>query len=215
MKLFFKYNIYIYMSDIKSTQSAQSANSNPLTRINPVTQYNEFKDNLEELKSNINVIIKTMKPLVQTGLSVPCKLSRTISDTICGASKLVTDGFNKVSSIDDIESLTGINFSKIEKTPLKVGQNLAETSLQNTKKLTDMLDKEKKTRSTVGNRKNNITGGNRNTTLIKNRYFKNIQTGGGLYKFIINPISGRKVNINGKLGQNIIKQYTKYLYKTI
>ena len=38
-----------------------------------------------------------------------------------------------------------------------------------------------------------------------------IQTGG--FNKITNPVTGRKVNIHGKLGQSILKKYVKELYK--
>ena len=37
---------------------------------------------------------------------------------------------------------------------------------------------------------------------------------GGLYNYIINPKTNRKVNLNSKLGKIIIQNYIKYIYRS-
>ena len=40
----------------------------------------------------------------------------------------------------------------------------------------------------------------------------NLQTGGSLYNKIVNPETGRKVNINGPIGRKVLKKYNSHLY---
>jgi hypothetical protein len=36
-----------------------------------------------------------------------------------------------------------------------------------------------------------------------------VMGGGNIYSYIVNPITGRKVNINGSLGREILRNYQK------
>ena len=94
-------------------------NINPFAEMNPISQYDELQENIKELKKNVELMITTIQPII----SIPCQISSTISNSICGLSSVLDSGLNTLSgNTDDIDSIKG---------PLSLIHQFATKSLQN------------------------------------------------------------------------------------
>ena len=72
--------------------------------LDPISEYNLFRDNLKKLLENFNRIVTLIKPMLSNGLNMTCKTSKTISDLVCTFE-------NKLDSIYSNLSNSSINFS--------------------------------------------------------------------------------------------------------
>ena len=164
---------------------SKTPSTNPIAGADPITQLNEFKDNINELNKHLNVLLNIVKPTMKSGFTIPCQVSQKLTNQLCSFTDFVSNGLDSVSGVDDLQNLMKMPG---QDNPLETVKQLAETSLEKTKQMYDLINgREKK------------IGGN-----ITN------QKGGGLnnkYLFIINPETNRKVSIYGKTGQRVIKKY--------
>ena len=78
--------------------------SKDLNALNPINEYELFRNNLETLLTNVNRIVSLIKPMLSNGLNMSCKTSKTISDFICTFE-------NKLDSIYSNLSRNNVNFT--------------------------------------------------------------------------------------------------------
>ena len=97
---------------------------NPLSNMNPISQYNELKDNINQLKENVTKIVKIIKPLIGEGLAAPCDMSKKLSNIMCSVSDNLNNGLDKLSDMDDIniESLIPSLNMNIFEAPLNIAK---------------------------------------------------------------------------------------------
>jgi hypothetical protein len=193
--------------------------NNPLNKMDPITQVQEFKDNVNELNANFKNIVKIVKPMVKNGLVMPCTIAKKISNTLCSLTENANnklDLFNNTISKLDLENITNIpnNLNNISGGEIKV---------ENMQIMNPKLNKIIKNTNANTNANTN-TNTNANTNTNKNKKSKNFtgryfgryreQQGGSVndkYKYITNPESGRKVLLHGRIGRNILKKYINRL----
>jgi len=170
---------------------------NPLSNMNPISQYNELKDNINQLKENVTKIVKIIKPLIGEGLAAPCDMSKKLSNIMCSVSDNLNNGLDKLSDMDDIniESLIPSLNMNIFEAPLNIAKKIATESLKNTKKMTNTID-------ALSVKLQQDT---------KNKGVINKKGGSNTYMYIVNPVTNRKVKTTSKLGKKIIKQYFFHL----
>lgn len=163
--------------------------NNPLKNMDPISQIHEFKENIKELDENIKNIVKIVKPMVHSGLVMPCNISKKISNTLCSLTDSVNNNIDKFD-----ESINNINLTNIvDKKPIfnSLGGNIDKSQ-----HLNRLPNKTIKTGRYFGRNRFNQEGGKYNS-----------------YNYIINPETGRKVSINGKKGRQIIEKYIQTLFK--
>jgi len=167
-------------SDIQLPNSSeQSPISSQIVNTNPISQTQELSDNIKQIKKNIDTIINISAPLIEKTTSITCDIAKKISDTICTANNYLNNNINN----------------------LKNNYNMLDQSVNNS------INKVQNLNESI-----NMNGGG----YIKPKiyYFKpNIHytkekiSNKNKYKYIINPITNRKVNIYTKLGNKIIQNY--------
>ena len=152
------------------TKNSNKINNNPLNNMDPISQINEFKENVKELDRNFKNIVRIASPMIKKGLILPCEISKKISESLCSISDQANDTFDKLNV-----GIKKIDINKFD-------------NLLGGKDVTDTYE----------------------TYSKKGRYFgRNRQDGGGKsnYNYIINPITKRRVKINGKKGREILQKY--------
>jgi hypothetical protein len=189
-------------------KNKKKKSKNPLSNMDPISQIREFKDNVNELNDNFKNIIKIVRPMVKNGIVMPCTISKKFSDTLCS---LTNTANSKFELLDNSLSTLDLN-------------NMVDNKLTNN--ISNIIGGDA---DIIGgdadikdyNNSNNKELVNTNYSKLiedkKGRYFgrKRIQSGGYLnkevYKYIINPITGRKVLLHGKIGKQILKTYINQL----
>lgn len=159
---------------------------NPLVGKDPVSQYLLFKNNIKELKRNIDIIVKLAKPLISYGLTNGCEISKAISNKIClGTSILGT----QVKSFD---LNTNAMYKNLQKAAVEV-QNAAAQVQNNV--ATQVQNTAAQVQNTAAQVQNNIT--------------KQVQSGGykNNYNYIKNPLTNRYISIHSKKGIKLLKNY--------
>lgn len=114
MILFFKYSIYM--------SKKNDHLNNPLVGKDPVSQYLLFKNNIKELKRNIDIIVKLAKPLISYGLTNGCEISKAISNKICLATGMLG------TQVKSFDLNSNAMYKNLQKTAAQVQQ--AATQVQ-------------------------------------------------------------------------------------
>lgn len=175
----------------QTEKQKQKLSENPLNNMDPISQIREFKDNVNELNNNFKNIIKIVGPMVKNGIVMPCTISKKFSDTLCS---LTNSANSKFELLDN--SLSTLDLSNL------VDNNIVDNNIINIIG-GDVIDSN-----------DNNTNDNKGK---KGRYFgrKRIQSGGysnkDAYKYIINPLTSRKVLLHGKKGKQILRTYINQL----
>ena len=219
------------LSKLKKLETTQ----NTLTNMNPVAQAQLLKQNLSELQNNSSNILNTLTKLLDKVSinSTPCEFSKFFTDQVCSLHektknltdeykvsnlKNKVDEFKKIIKFDEISSLANDSI-EITKELLKndkdENQNKSDfwqDTSDNENKDNENKDKNKKiNKQKAGSGLINLY---KNINKISNIIYGNFQKGGSInnkYKYIINPKDNKKVNINSKKGQHILKMYMKEL----
>jgi len=162
--------------------------------MDPISQIREFKDNVNELNNNFKNIIKIVGPMVKNGIVMPCTISKKFSDTLCSLTNSANSKFELLDT-----SLSTLDLSNL------VDNNIVDNNISNINNIIG---------GDVINSNDNNTNDNKEK---KGRYFgrNRIQSGGysnkDTYKYIINPLTGRKVLLHGKKGRQILRTYINQL----
>ena len=164
---------------------------NPLNNMDPISQIQEFKDNVSELNQNFKNIVKIVTPMVRKGLIMPCDISKKISKTLCS----ITNTANTKFDLFD-KSFSNLNLSNIVDITGGNSNVTVEKEIEREVEKKVELPKITKPKNTKKYKKGRYFGRNRS------------QSGGGnIYNYIVNPVTGRKVLISGKKGRQILKKY--------
>ena len=213
------------LSKLKKLETTQ----NTLTNMNPVAQAQLLKQNLGELQNNSSNILNTLTKLLDkvSISSTPCEFSKFFTDQVCSLHektknltdeykvsnlKNKVDEFKKIIKFDEISSLANDSI-EITKELLKndKDENQNKSDFWQDTEGNENKDKDKKVnKQKAGSGLINLY---KNINKISNIVYGNFQNGGSInkYKYIINPRDNKKVNINSKKGQHILKMYMKEL----
>ena len=162
--------------------------------VNAKENFNKINHNLKQIIENVRIITSKLGPIS----GFPCEISKFLTSKICDmnsqfekmssmVSPKISSGLQKLQtlsekSLDDSQNL----MNQVSNSSNTVGKNLA--------KLTD-------TTSKMGQTVNKLT---------KKDNLKQ-QAGGSLknnkFEYIVNPLTGRKVNVKSDLGRKIILSY--------
>jgi len=224
------------LSKLKKLETTQ----NTLTNMNPVAQAQLLKQNLSELQNNSSNILNTLTKLLDkvSISSTPCEFSKFFTDQVCSLHektknltdeykvsnlKNKVDEFKKIIKFDEISSLANDSI-EITKELLKndkdENQNKSDfwqDTSDNENKDNENKDNENKDKNKKINKQkagSGLINLYKNINKISNIIYGNFQKGGSInnkYKYIINPKDNKKVNINSKKGQHILKMYMKEL----
>ena len=111
---------------------------NPLANMDPISQYQDMKHNIQELNKNFNSIIGMVKPVVKGGLKQSCQISKKMAETICSLSDSASEGMDNITQFTDLEKMSKklqANYNKFKANPIQQAQLLAQHSLDKTQKL--------------------------------------------------------------------------------
>lgn len=167
-------------SDVQlHNSSEQSPISSQIVNTNPISQTQELTDNIKQIKKNIDTIINISAPLIEKTTSITCNIAKKISDTICNANSYLNNNINNIKN----------NYNMLDQS--------VNNSINKVQNLNDSI---------------NMNGGGYIKPKIYNskqniHYIKEKISNKNKYKYIINPITNRKVNIYTKLGNKIIQNY--------
>ena len=116
------------------------------SRLNPITEFEIFKKNLEELNVNINRFLKNIFPLLSDGLKLGCSSSRNMADLICKFQN-ISDKINNGLENNDlkIEDITNVNKLVKKVLPKSAYTNKLVDNLSNQN--TNLLEKNLENRS--------------------------------------------------------------------
>lgn len=166
--------------------------TNPLTKMNPISQANLMKSNIDEINKNLMDTIQILYKITNSlNLSnSPCEVAKFVTNKVC----TMKDDFGGLSNLMSIVSLDKIK--QFANKSLDISKNILESSTDPTQ-IGDKLSTLVNNTSNIAKEMNVMKGGS---------YLKNS------YKYITNPLTGRKVLANGKLGKKIILYYIKNYY---
>lgn len=175
------------MVNKKNKNKQKIQKNNPLSNMDPISQIREFKENVHELNDNFKNIINIVKPMVKNGLVMPCNIAKNFSNTLCS---LTDNASSKIDLLND--SLSNVNLD-----------NLIDNSITNN--VSNIIGGDPSS--------DNVTNLKSHPKLYKSgRYFgrNRLQSGGNFkdcYQYIVNPNTGRKVLVKGRIGQKVLNQY--------
>lgn len=202
--------------------------NNPLAGKDPLSQYLLFKNNIEELQKNINIIVNLAKPLISFGLTNGCEISKAISDKICLVTGVVG---SQINTFDLKNNPIYKNLKKTaEQVQNKISDFVPEVTPSNSNnnnpstlipdKIADVVSKVTPPNSI------NLSNINNPSTLIPDKISDVVskvtpskpkpqakstlkQSGGykNNYNYIKDPINNKYISIHSKKGIKIIKKY--------
>ena len=162
--------------------------NNPLAQMNPISQANLMKSNIEEIKNNLAETIELLKTI--TGninlTGSPCEIAKFVTNKVCTMNR----DFGDLSGILSFMSLDKIK--ELANNSLNISKNLVNQTINGeniNKKISALVNNTSNMAKTIKSMK----GGS---------YEKHSD-----YKYIINPRTGRKVLANGKIGKKVILNY--------
>lgn len=190
-----------------------------ISQANPAFQHKKFNQHLKVSTENMNRISENLKKIIENIKVIstrlgpvsefPCEISKFITNKVCDlnshfdkistmVSPKLNDNLKKLNELSSQSLNDSLNLLSDVNKQNPIGQNLA--------KLTDSTSK-------LANIAKPNTGNNINNSIP-------LQNGGGdkltkkkyNYNFIINPETGRKVNIKSKLGRKIVLNYISSSY---
>ena len=182
------------MSNKKTTKvnKKNREKTNPLTKMNPISQANLMKSNIDEINKNLMDTIQILYKITNS-INIsnsPCEVAKFVTNKVC----TMKDDFSSLSNLMSVVSLDKIK--EFANKSLEISKNILESSTDPTQ---------------IGDKLSNLVD---NTTNIAKEM--NVMKGGSYsensYKYITNPLTGRKVLANGKLGKKIIMYYIKNNY---
>ena len=192
-------------------------------KMSPAYQLNSLGKNIKKANNNMQKIYKKMEPVVKPFMYFPCKLSETYTKNACNFMpgpfcEMSKSNTSKICGmVQNIEEYSNKNKQQLNelisknKNKFKSSINTLSSGIKNIQEIaelqqhaTEPIQSGKK--ETV---KNKLSG--KNNTSKKKSY--NSQLGGNneQYAYIVNPISGRKVSIFGKKGQQVLRKFLKNL----
>ena len=148
-------------------------------KLSPVDEFELFKNNLENLFTNLNKLVTIIKPLLSNGLNISCNTSKTISDFICSFENKIESIYTDLSNTD-LKNLSPINIKNLNK--------LIDTNMP---KMNSILDNKALLTDAKPLKKRKQSGG----SLCNN------------YNYITDPINNKKVTIYSKHGLQILNNY--------
>lgn len=226
------------LNKLKKLETTQNTltNMNPVAQAQLLKQnLGELQNNSSNI---LNTLTKLLDKVSIS--STPCEFSKFFTDQVCSLHektknltdeykisnlKNKVDEFKKIIKFDEISSLANDSI-EITKELLKndkdENQNKADfwqdtdgNENQNSENNKDSENKDKKNKK-INKQKagSGLINLYKNINKISNIIYGNFQKGGSInnkYKYIINPRNNKKVNINSKKGQHILKMYMKEL----
>ena len=167
-------------------------------KLSPVDEFELFKNNLENLFTNLNKLVTIIKPLLSNGLNISCNTSKTISDFICSFENKIESIYTDLSNTD-LKNLSPINIKNLNK--------LIDTNMP---KMNSILDNKALLKDTKPLKKMNSILDNKALLTDAKPLKKRKQSGGSLcnnYNYITDPINNKKVTIYSKHGLQILNNY--------
>jgi len=148
---------------------------NPLSGMDPISQYEELQTNIKELSDNMIIILNTLKPVVKNTLSLPCQISKNFTDNICGISDKFNNTFDSLSNKNPIEIIQHIANKSVLNT-----QNINKLLENKIKKINDLKQETKPTIETkpqnpITPKSTTITPVHNEKNIMKLHYKNNIQ----------------------------------------
>mgnify|MGYP001313850754 CR=1 FL=1 len=178
----------------KNNSLANLEKNNPLSKMNPISQANLMKANIEEINNNLKETIEILYSLTESLniANAPCEVAKFVTDKVC----TMKNDFGDLSSVMSIVSLD--NIKKLANNSFNISKNLLEQSID-TSNIGNNLSSLVDSTSNMANQMKLMKGGG-------NKVRKNN------YKYIINPYTGRKVSSKGIIGKQIILEYINNNY---
>ena len=161
---------------------------NPLAQMNPISQANIMKANIEEINNNLLETIQILYNITESLniANAPCEVAKFVTDKVC----TMKSEFGNISDITSYLSLDKIK--ELANKSLNISKNLIGQSID-PKNISNKLSSLVDNTSNMAKEMKIMKGGSRNNN----------------YKYITNPYTGRKVLSNGKLGRQIILNYIR------
>ena len=205
-------------------------------KLSPVDQFELFKNNLENLFTNLNKLVTIIKPLLSNGLNISCNTSKTISDFICSFENKIESIYTDLSNTD-LKNLSPINIKNLNKLidtnmpkmnsildnkalikdakPLKKMNSILDNKAllkdaKPLKKMNSILDNKALLKDAKALKKMNSILDNKALLKDAKPLKKRKQSGGSLcnnYNYITDPINNKKVTIYSKHGLQILNNY--------
>lgn len=98
-----------------------------MASIDPLEQYNNLSENLENFKSNLYNIIQSIQPLVQTGLVSTCQIAKLVTNKICWMTDFLDNGvFNNNTLVDNLLKVTKLPQIKLGSTNVRQPQRFVQ-----------------------------------------------------------------------------------------
>uniref|UniRef100_A0A6C0ELP4 Uncharacterized protein n=1 Tax=viral metagenome TaxID=1070528 RepID=A0A6C0ELP4_9ZZZZ len=187
-------------------------------KLSPVDEFELFKNNLENLFTNLNKLVTIIKPLLSNGLNISCNTSKTISDFICSFENKIESIYTDLSNTD-LKNLSPINIKNLNKlidtnmpkmNSILDNKALLKDTNKPLKKMNSILDNKALLKDTKPLKKMNSILDNKALLTDAKPLKKRKQSGGSLcnnYNYITDPINNKKVTIYSKHGLQILNNY--------
>lgn len=177
---------------------------------NPISQYKILSENIDTLKGNLEEIVALTNPIYQRlkPSEAPCEIAKYVAEKVCTLD-LENNKLTDLLSISKIKELVSQSYKNIELLKKDFDEN--GLNIDYSKHASNLAD----TSSSAGELIKDKTV---ETSKFVNKQIEKTsksieQQGGGnnVYNYIINPRTGRKVNVKSKLGKKIILSYINNL----
>tara|TARA_B110000977_G_C10987277_1_gene458442 strand:+ start:234 stop:794 length:561 start_codon:yes stop_codon:yes gene_type:complete len=179
----------------KKSDSFFNAAEGDLSKANPFTQGKMLMENIDAIKSNVKETVKLIMPFAKqiSPKEAPCEVAKFVANKVCSM-KLDSQNLSDLFSYQKMMKALEDTQSKLNDLTVDIKSNIGEIDLSG--KVADLVDSSSKLVKQAEN---------------PNKKVK--QTGGGVnkYKYIINPLTNRKVKIDSRLGKKILLEYVRNL----
>jgi hypothetical protein len=179
----------------KKSGNVFNAVEGDLAKANPFSQGKMLMENIEAIKSNVKETVKLIMPFAKeiSPQEAPCEVAKFVANKVCSM-KIDAQNFNDLFSYQKMMKALEDTQSKLNDLTSDIKDNIGEIDLGN--KVADLVDSSSKLVKQAENPNKDVK-----------------QSGGGAnkYKYIINPLTNRKVNVNSKLGKKILLEYVRNL----
>ena len=180
-------------SKSKKSGSIFNAIESDLAVSNPVSQGKLLMENIESIKSNVRETVKLIMPFAQeiSPQEAPCEVAKFVANKVCSM-KIDAVNFTDLFSYQKLMKALEDTQGKLNNLTADLQKNMPDIDLSG--QVADLVDSSSKLVKQAENPENQQKGGGKRE-----------------YEYIVNPLTNRKVNINSRLGRNIILSYVENL----
>lgn len=179
----------------KKSGNVFNAVEGDLTKANPFSQGKMLIENIEAIKSNVKETVKLIMPFANeiSPQEAPCEVAKFVANKVCSM-KIDAQNFNDLFSYQKMMKALEDTQSKLNDLTSDIKDNIGDIDLSN--QVANLVDSSSKLVKQAENPNKDVK-----------------QTGGGNnnYKYIINPLTNRKVNVQSRLGKKILLEYVRNL----